>query len=97
MADTSEGASTEGSDTVTISISSSWPATGTDYNISTCEIDYGVNVPTDRLFYCNEDRVIQGVGECSEKKEDSSKDTPSALWFGGLLLQIQLVLVSVVS
>lgn len=91
MADTSEGASTEGSDTVTISISSSWPATGTDYNTRTCETDYDVNASTDHL--------IQGVGEGerSEKKEDSSKDTPSALWFGGLLLQIELLLVSVVS
>lgn len=64
MADASEGASTEGSDTVTISMSSSWPATGTEgwqrllrkhmWNLLRCHRTIS--------FHRDEDRVIRGRG-----------------------------------
>lgn len=91
MADTSEGASVEGSDNVTISISASWPAPGTEGWAEITAQGKGkfITIPTCwPPIFGDEDRAIRGEGERSEKKADSAKATPFSTlrsWFLGPL------------
>lgn len=80
MAETSEGASTAGSDTVTSSISSSWPAPGTEERYRSLP-EPAAHLLRCQHADCGDDRLIQGEGGCSEKEDDSGKDATSALWF----------------
>lgn len=83
MADTSEGTSTEGSDTVTISISASCPATGRKGGqvVTKQEHVKFITIPTCwPSLSSDEDSVISGRGRAHRDKD---KATPSALWRAG--------------
>lgn len=100
MANTSDGTRSEGSDTVTISISASCPVTETEGEqaVAQSHMEF-ITTPTCWLFlFRDEDGVSRGEGEQSEKKADFGKATPSAVWQAfscDCRLQPELVLMSV--